>query len=53
MMIMGNFIMIYLYVRTRFRFLPGGYKLYHNKASDNFEKACNIDSSYENLEQLL
>ncbi len=32
------------------RFLPGGYKLYHNKASDNFEKACNIDSSYENLE---
>lgn len=33
------------------RFLPGGYKLYYDKASENFEKACDINSAeYEDLE---
>ena len=33
------------------RFLPGGYKLYYDKASENFEEACDINSAeYEDLE---
>ena len=35
------------------RFLPGGYKLYYDKALDNFEKACDIDSEIEDLEIII